>query len=90
MEDSLEEEEVEEDGSSERAGSMRRRRGKIQEDLLMYMDPSLQHRREFSEQGKLTTSTEANMTEDRGPRARWCRDMRKLAIGTCNEMNKEL
>jgi len=60
------------------------------EDLLMYMDPSLQHRREYREQGKLTTSTEANMTEDRGPRARWCRDMRKLAIGTCNEMNKEL
>ena len=25
------------------------------------------------DQGKLTTSTEANMTEDRGPRARWCR-----------------
>jgi len=54
----------------------------------MYLDPSLHPRRDFSEQA--CTAPEADMTDDRGPRARWCRDMRKLAIGTCNEMNKEL
>lgn len=53
----------------------------------MYLGPGgLKHWRQIRSQGQAC----AAMPEDRGPRARWCRDMRKLAIGTCNEMNKEL